>query len=371
MTTNPRIPSLLLVLLACAGSAGPPVPSGPPLGAMTRLGDLSVGRALHTATLLADGHVLVTGGMGPPGAIRSAELYAPDSGLSRATGSLGVGRMSHTATLLPDGKVLIVGGYGSGLAGSATAELYDPATGSFAAAGALNEPHADHVAVLLDDGRVLIAGGDTSGAGRTPTEVAELYDPASGRFTATGSMHVPRVPYGAVRLRDGRVLVAGGTTTGKAVTASAEIYDPQTESFTLTGSLRTARRKHAGFLLPDGRVLIVGGTRGGDDGTVLRDAELFDPVQGTFSPAPPLLDPRFKFTVAALPGGLVLVVGGADALAEVYDAASAGFRPVAGASAALRLFPTATPLADGSVLVTGGYSDRGSQPTVWRYRAAP
>ena len=309
--------------------------------------------------------------MGPPGAIRSAELYEPDSGQSRATGALGVGRMSHTATLLADGKVLIVGGYGSGLAGSATAELYDPSTGGFAAAGALNEPHADHVAVLLDDGRVLIAGGDTSGAGRTPTAAAELYDPATGRFTPTGSMHVPRVPYGAVRLRDGRVLVAGGTTTGKAVTASGEIYDPLTGSFTLTGSLRTARRKHAGFLLSDGRVLIVGGTTGGDDGTVLRDAELFDPAQERFSPAPPLLNPRFKFSVAALPGGLVLVVGGAEELAEVYDPTAAAFRPVRGAGAALRLFPAATPLADGSVLITGGYSGRGSQPTVWRYRAGP
>jgi hypothetical protein len=370
MTTSPRIPLLLLVQLACGSTPGPLVPSGPPLGALTRLGDLTEGRSLHTATLLADGHVLVTGGMGARGLIRSAELYDADSGKSRATGSLAVGRMSHTATLLPDGKVLIVGGYGSGLAGSGTAELYDPSTGGFAATGALNEPHADHVAVLLDDGRVLIVGGDTSGAGRTPTAVAELYDPATGRFTPTGSMHVSRVPYGAVRLRDGRVLVAGGTTTGKAVTASAEIYDPLTGWFSLTGCLRTARRKHAGFLLPDGRVLIVGGTTGGNDDTVLRDAELFDPVQGRFSPAPPLLDPRFKFTAAALPGGLVLVVGGAEALAEVYDPRAGQFRPVVGA-AALRLFPTATALADGAVLVTGGYSDRGSQPTVWRYRAEP
>jgi len=90
-----------------------------------------------------------------------------------------------------------------------------------------------------------------------------------------------------------------------------------------------------------------------------------------FSPAPPLLDPRFKFSVAALPGGLVLVVGGAEELAEVYDPTAAAFRPVRGAGAALRLFPAATPLADGSVLITGGYSGRGSQPTVWRYRAGP
>jgi WD40 repeat protein len=276
--------------------------------------------------------------------------------------------MSHSATLLPDGKVLVVGGFGSGLAGSATAELFDPTSGQFAPAAGLNEPRSDHAAVLLADGRILIVGGDTSGVGRTPTAAAELYDPATGIFTPTGAMRVPREPFVAVRLRDGRVLVAGGTTTGKAVTATAEIYDPTTGAFTLTGSLHTARRKHAGFLLPDGRVLVVGGTTGGDDSDVLRDGEIFDPATGQFSPAPGLLEGRYKFSIAVLPDGSALAVGGAGDLAEVYDPASGGFHSVAGASGALRYFPTATLLADSSVLITGGYSGRGSQPTVWRYR---
>lgn len=355
-----------LTLLACAGGTG--LISGPPVGTMTRIGDMGQGRALHTATLLLDGVVLITGGMGTGDAITSAELFDPANGTHRFTGSLVVGRMSHTATLLADGKVLIVGGYGSGLAGFGTAELYDPATGTFVAAGNLNEPRSDHVAVPLGNGAILIVGGDTSGVGRTPTAAAELYDPGAGTFTPTGSMHVPRIPFAAVRLADGRVLVAGGTTTGKQVTASAEIYDPATGRFTMTGSLRTARRKHTAFLLPDGRALIVGGTTGGDDSHALNDAEVFDPATGQFSRAAPMLEARYKITAVVLPDGSALIVGGSNELAEVFDPREGTFHPVTGASAALRHFPAATVLPDSSVLITGGYSGSGPQTTVWRYR---
>lgn len=354
-----------LTLLACASGTGPR--NEPPAGTITLVGAMATGRALHTATLLPDGSVLITGGLGT-GAIRSAELFDPANSRTRSTGSLLVGRLSHTATLLPDGKVLVVGGYGSGLAGSGTAELYDPATDAFVAAGHLNEPRSDHAAVLLNNGTILIVGGDTSGAGRTPTAAAELYDPRTATFTPTGSMHVPRIPYGAVRLLDGRVLVAGGTTTGKQVTASAETYDPATGRFTMTGSLGTARRKHTSFLLSDGRVFIVGGTTGGDDSHALNDAEVFDPASGRFSRAAPMLEARYKITAVVLPDGSALVVGGASELAEVYDPQEGTFHPVTGGSAALRHFPVATLLPDSSVLITGGYSGSGPQATVWRYR---
>jgi len=73
-------------------------------------------------------------------------------------------RNSHTATLLADGKVLIAGGdFGaggsSGSSALATAELYDPATGRFVATGAMTTPRRSHTATLLNNGNVLIAGG--------------------------------------------------------------------------------------------------------------------------------------------------------------------------------------------------------------------
>jgi WD40 repeat protein len=360
-----------LLLLACTDtSTGTPVlPEGPPDGGVTAAGSMLVGRSNHTATLLKDGRILITGGDTPASGRSTAELLDPSTGHSQAVGFLGTARLSHTATLLGNGKVLIVGGYGSGTASSATAELFDPVTRTFRPSAPPRVPRVDHASVVLNDGRVLILGGDTSGVGRTPTASAEIYEVSTGQFTTTGSMHVPRRPYGVLVLADGRVLVAGGTTTNKQVVSSAEIYDPATGSFTLTGSLAIARHKQASALLPDGRVLVMGGTTGGDDSHVLNSVEFYDPVTGRFTGGAAMLQTRYKSIAVSLDDGSVLVAGGSAAdLVEVYDATAGRFRPVAGGSGTLRFFPTATRVSDGSVLVTGGYSAGGSQSTVWRYR---
>ncbi len=180
-------------------------------------------------------------------------------------------------------------------------------------------------------------------------------------------MSIARAPFGVVRLPDGRILVAGGTTTGKQVVASAEIYDPGTGQFISTGSLLTTRRKHAGAVLSDGTVLIMGGTTDRTDSTVLQSAESFDPATGRFQASAAMRSPRFKFTAVSLPDGSILVAGGSEETVEVFDPRAGQFRAVANGQQGLRLFPTATLLADGSVLIAGGYSGNGSQPTLWRY----
>ena len=277
---------------------------------------------------------------------------------------MNVARTDHTATLLPDGTVLIVGGLGPA---ASSAEIYEPATGTSTLVGPLTEPRSDHAAVLLESGKVLILGGDTSGVGATPTAGAELYVPFTRTFASTGRMSMPRVPYGVVRLNDGHVLVAGGTTTGKRVLASAEIYDPRMGQFTSTGSLLSARRKHAGAILADGTVLIMGGTTSASDSVVLNSTESFDPAQGHFQPAPPMRSARYKFTAVFLDNGSLLVAGGSRETVEVFDQRTGQFMAVANGQQGLRLFPTATLLSDGSALIAGGYSGNGSQPTLWRY----
>src|SRR5262245_3358534 len=251
--------------------------SGPTSGRLVTLGAMSHPRSNHTATLLPNGEVLFAGGGSPEVATRSAEIFDPGTGRSRPAADMSVPRLSHTATLLPSGKVLIVGGLG---AAARTAELYDPATGSYRPAGALIEPGTDHAAILLESGEVLLVGGDVSGVGSTPTAGAELYDPDADRFVATGGLRLPRRPFGVVRLRDGRVLVAGGTTTGRQVVASAELYDPGRGGFTPTGELLTPRHKHAAALQPDGSVLILGGTTNASDAISLSSAEVYDPASG-------------------------------------------------------------------------------------------
>jgi hypothetical protein len=178
---------------------------------------------------------------------------------------MAVGRESHKATLLSDGKVLVAGGtlFLNILDRvTATAELYDPATGTFSPTGSMTTPRQDFTATLLPNGKVLVAGGfDNSGRALA---TAELYDPASGTFTLTGSMAAPRTGHTATLLPNGKVLVAGGFT--------AELYDPATGTFSFTGGLATARTGHTATLLQSGQVLVIGGA--GSSG-ILASAEIY------------------------------------------------------------------------------------------------
>ena len=179
--------------------------------------------------------------------------------------------LCHTATLLPNGKVLVAGGLGDGDVALASAELYDPASGTWAATGSLPTPLQAHTATLLPNGKVLVAGGSNDGL--TVTASAELYDPTSGTWTATSSLAVPRADHTATLLPDGRVLVPGGTTDGVSGLASAELYNPASGTWTPTGSLATARAGHTATWLPNGKVLVAAGGNGGGE---LASAELYD-----------------------------------------------------------------------------------------------
>jgi hypothetical protein len=143
---------------------------------------MKTGRWLHTATLLQDGRVLVLGGRSPQDSVyQSAETYDPGSGKFSAAGAMAEGRQQHTATLLPGGRVLIAGGYWSDgrnwrvLDGT---EMYDPATGNFSPSGSMGTPREGHTATLLNDGRVLIAGGEDIGRdGGVGVPSAVLFQP--------------------------------------------------------------------------------------------------------------------------------------------------------------------------------------------------
>jgi Galactose oxidase, central domain len=233
----------------------------PASGTWTVTGSLNTARYYHTATLLSNGMVLVAGGLeccSPNSA--SAELYDPASGTWTLTGSLNLARNSHTATLLPNGTVLVAGGFDSTFNASASAELYDPTSGTWTATDNLNNARVYHTATLLPNGMVVVTGGH-DGPSFTPSDVlssAELYDPASGTWTFTGSLNSARYIHTAILLSNGMVLVGGGIIGFNAF-ASAELYNPASGTWTFTGSLNTARFDHTATLLPNGMVLVAAG----------------------------------------------------------------------------------------------------------------
>jgi N-acetylneuraminic acid mutarotase len=269
--------------------------------------------------------VLVAGG--GVGALQSrneAELYDPASGTWTATDSLTTGRYAHTATLLPNGKVLVVGGsyidFGYGGYSLASAELYDPASGTWTATGGLTTPRDFHTATLLPNGKVLVTGGEnhTNLGGTVVLASAELYDPASGTWTGTGSLATARDFHTSTLLPNGQVLVAGGENHSNnggssVVLASAEVYDPASGTWAATGSLATPRAIHTATLLPDDKVLIAGGHNNSSSSRTLGSAELFDPSSGTWMTTGSLGTARYNHTATLLGDGTVLIAAGGNA----------------------------------------------------------
>ncbi|HEX2571609.1 MAG TPA: kelch repeat-containing protein [Polyangia bacterium] len=283
----------------------------PARGLVVATGSMNAARVLHTATLLNDGRVLVTGGeQTGSDSLASAETYNPGTGIFSTTGSMASPRQAHTATRLGNGRVLIVGGYnGNNGQVLASAELFDPATGTFSATGSLNVGRQLHTATMLADGRVLILGGSNG----IPLASVEIYDPATGTFSVAGNLVTARILHRATRLNDGRVLVTGGsnsTRTGADSLVSAEIYDPATGTSALTANMLAGRQAHTATVLSDGRVVLAGGSDFFQSLSALASVEIFNPSTGTFTAGPALAIARERHSATLLNDGRVFIVGG-------------------------------------------------------------
>lgn len=314
------------------------------------IGEMSVERAAHQATLLRTGQVLVTGGCAAPGCeniLASAEVYDPERGSFEGVARMTMPRASHEAIALSDGSILVSGGW-TGSRSTSTAEIYDPVADSWTSVGEMTRARMSHNAVMLPDGRVLIVGAS-----------AEVFDPATGAFSPLGPMVPDGGSYLPVLLADGRVLVTGGESEGGEILRSAQIFDPETGKFERTGSMAVGRVKHAGALLPDGRVLIAGGSDTRGFRGRFASTEIYDPGTGEFRPGPEMRWGRHKIrdAVAVLPSGAIVVAGGA-VRPELLDPTDDVFVAAAGELGGPQMFATATVLGDGEVLVLGGYDDR-------------
>jgi N-acetylneuraminic acid mutarotase len=261
----------------------------PATDAWSKAADLGTARYYHTATLLTSGKVLVVGGWSSSGRSTDTELYDPTTDTWIYVASLSHPRYGHTATLLRSGQVLIVGGSNGG-GEPISAELYDPVTDSWSTAGSVSEYYLiGHSATLLTSGKVLVTGGAYLNLSST-----ELYDPDTNSWSPAASMHTPRARHSATLLANGKVLVAGGSGTnhssihyGATPTDAAELYDPASDSWSSIDGLAQPRFMHTAIRLESGQVLIAGG-RGDNDSIPLKAAELYTPQVIVADAATPL-----------------------------------------------------------------------------------
>ncbi|HEV2222503.1 MAG TPA: kelch repeat-containing protein [Candidatus Acidoferrales bacterium] len=335
-----------LVNFAEISSTSPPT--------LTYTGSLNSARYGHTATLLNDGLVLIAGGSNSSGYVTSAELYGSGTFTTTAGGFLSTGGY-YPATLLNSGLVLVAGGDGpSGLSVS-SAELYNPSTETFSATGSLHTGRDAETATLLNNGEVLIVGGYNFST-RSYLSSAELYNPSTGTFSVTGSLHTARELHTATLLQNGMVLIVGGHNSTGNITSS-ELYNPSTGTFTATGNLNTGRDFHTATLLQSGMVLIAAGRN--TSGSDVASAELYNPSSGTFTTTGSLHTARESHTATLLENGLVLIAGGDDngtvlSSVELYNTATGAFTVTTSLNTARRSH-TATLLQNGIVLIVGGF----------------
>ncbi len=286
---------------------------------------------------------------------------------ARPTGPMRHARARHAAAALADGRVLVTGGLEvrmlplPGLFVLRPAEVFDPARNAFTpTAGAMASPRWDHVAIELPDGRVLIAGGRIDFARNTgqATDSTEIYDPTTDSFRPGPKMGTPRAQFTATVLPDGRVLLAGGTL--------AEVFDPATDTIDHYIRLRQRRTGHGAERLSDGRVLLVGGS-----GQAAATAEVVDVAKGVSTMLALTLQPGVDdLGLVVMADDEALVLAGKRGRTVQHVQA---FYPWQDRSVAVR--PGAIPIEGGVgdmetaawgslVLIAGGETDWGRRDTI-------
>lgn len=354
--------------------------------------DLIEPRGAHTATLLPNGKVMVIGGRGYsgsslPSGLSSTETYDPSfipdpddptKGAWSSSSSMEEGRFDHSAIVLDNGNILVTGGdekpgavrgyYSLPPFARMSTEIYNPSNGEWNTVGSMiNEHGAGHTATLLPSGSVLVTGGmqdaEEKDVPRITSPHSELYDPATKTWSATGNMSQARAKHKAVLMTNGQVLVVGSD--------SYELYDPPSETWTKTGNMPV---DHGGqftaTLLEDGRVIVVGGgisrmVEGVEVSppTPIDAVSLYDPSSDKWSQGANMLNSSLGHTATLMTEGSLLIVG--HILAQIYDPASDTWssadqmsteRGAAMIGGPAGSFHTATLMKDNSVLIIGGNS---------------
>jgi peptidoglycan/xylan/chitin deacetylase (PgdA/CDA1 family) len=325
---------------------------------------------ISAADIASPGTAVVTV-LEPPSGAESQAAYFVIRGAPTAQWTItGTANGGDTATKLADGRVLAT--EGTAEQPNAPSAFYTRASGSWTPAGATGPGFGREAIQLREDfgGRVLITGGAVQ---ECCLETAELFDPAVGSGTATGSMNFQRRFHTMTPLRQGQILVAGGRADDDADSrATAETYEPRTGVWTNVASMSRGRQGHTATLLLDDDVLVSGGRVRDVNAVPMVDSvtETAERFTGSaWAGAAPMSVPRLDHEAVRLADGRVLVMGGASspggpalASAELYDSGADSWSPAA-PMATPRVNFAATLLANGRVLVTGGQPRQGFAPS--------
>lgn len=340
-------------------------PTGP-IGQWQSFGSVGEGVLGDTAFQLPNGRVAVFSTSSGSSSQASGKSWVVDvaTGQTQAGGAMAFSQRIPSAVVLDDGSVFVAGGWKTGNPVS-SAEILDAASGQWVAVPSMHNPRALPTVTNLGGGRVLVAGGwisHNADGGYTATNTAEIYDRGTKTWAYTGSMSTPRALASATRLRDGRVLVAGGDrawvgATGEAVVSSAEVYDPGSGGWTAAGDMSSRRSAHVAGLLPDGRVLVAGGWIDGNERGIA-SADVYDPNSG-WSMVTGMPVASAQASLVTLGDGRLMVIGGVDgsgnasAVVMLFNPATSVWSRTGDLRESV-YWPAAVVLKDGRVLAAGG-----------------
>lgn len=335
-------------------------------GTWTEAGAMAKPRAFAPVVALPGGKALVVGGASmvpvPHGykqvTIADAELFDAATRTWSPAGAMAHPRSTHQAVALDDGRVLAMGGVDDLGVMQASAELYNPTTRTWSPAPSMASPRYYFTATKLKDGRVLVAGGCAMAGCGAAAPFGEVFNPATNTWSPTGPNVYARASQAAALLLDGRVMLIGGDAVTQDTT---EVYDPATNQWTDSGPMTVVRSNHAAATLSSGEVLTAGGMD--NWGAINGNADLGDAATALWNVAPAMFDARMYHVMLALPDGRALAIGGQQVQlhsfvdiprCEVYDPLAGGWART-GSMAVARESHSATVLANGDVLVTGGF----------------
>jgi hypothetical protein len=297
-------------------------------------GTMTTQRAQHTATLLADGRVLVTGGRNSSDYLKSTDIYSPTKPAAQAWAKgpdMFGHRWRHTATRLKSGEVLVAGGF-RGSDSSATLVIFDPKLSAFKSPMAqLNVARRSHTATLLPGGKVVLTGG-VQGSGSiwntTYLDSIEIYDPKTGKLTLSkAKMSKQRAGHSATLLQSGKVLIVGGVCLNNCKSTAKQaddIYDPVTDTVTPLAHPGSLPSTHVAVRLKDNRVVVTGDI----SKSTYADVVLYHPTGNFWTSLPKMSVGRWDPRAVLLNDGSVLVVGGVvDSSPYTYAAAAERFYP--------------------------------------------